>query len=125
MNTIQGFYDSKINTRSASAEDKLKRLDSTANFDNVLSDTIKKSDNKVMDKQHKRLWDTCVESESLFVNNMLKEMRKSIHKSDWLHGGFAEEIFEDMLYDKYSLEISKNSNLGMAKMLYNELSRKM
>jgi len=52
-------------------------------------------------------------------------MRKTVDKSDWLHGGYAEEIFEDMLYDEYALQISKNSNLGMAKMLYEELSKKI
>ena len=125
MNSIQGINDFKIDTRSLAAESKLKHLDSAANFESILSDTVKKTDSRAMDKQHKKLWDTCVETESLFVNSMLKEMRKSIHKGEWLHGGFAEEIFEDMLYDKYSLEVSKNSNLGMAKMLYDELSRKM
>lgn len=125
MNTIQGLYNSKIETARGEAESKLRRLESTARFDDVLSEAINKNDKKPMDKEHRKLWDACIESESLFVNNMLKEMRKSIHKEEWLHGGFAEDIFEDMLYDKYSLEISKSSNLGIAKMLYNELSRKM
>ncbi len=79
-----------------------------------------KSDSRPIDK---KLMDTCIEMESLFVNKMLKEMRKTIHKNDWLHGGFAEEIFEDMLYDKYSLEVSKKANLGLAKQLYTEMSK--
>ncbi|NLV67165.1 MAG: flagellar biosynthesis protein FlgJ, partial [Spirochaetes bacterium] len=33
--------------------------------------------------------------------------------------------FEDMLYDEYAMKVSRNSDFGMAKMLYNELSRKM
>ena len=76
-------------------------------------------------KLEKRLWDTCIEMESLLVGKMLKEMRKSVPKTGWMHGGFAEEIFEDMLYDEYSMSLSRNSNLGMAKMLYDELSRKL
>jgi peptidoglycan hydrolase FlgJ len=75
-------------------------------------------------KQDKRLWDACVEMESILVGKMLKEMRKSVHKSGLMDGGFAEEIFEDMLYDEYAMSLSRNSNLGMAKMLYNELNRK-
>jgi Rod binding domain-containing protein len=76
-------------------------------------------------KQEKKLWDACIEMESLLMGRMLKEMRKTVHKSGWLNGGFAEEIFEDMLYDEYALSLSRNSNLGMAKMLYNELKRKV
>jgi Rod binding domain-containing protein len=46
----------------------------------------------------------------------------TVHKGEMLHGGQAEEIFEDMLYDQYALEMSKNANMGMAKMLYDQLS---
>jgi hypothetical protein len=76
-------------------------------------------------KLDKRLWDACIEMESLLVGKMLKEMRKTVPKTGWMHGGFAEEIFEDMLYDEYAMSLSRNSNLGMAKMLYNDLRRKL
>jgi len=76
-------------------------------------------------KLEKRLWDTCIEMESLLVGKMLKEMRKTVPKTGWMNGGFAEEIFEDMLYDEYATSLSRNSNLGMAKMLYDELRRKL
>lgn len=97
-------------------------------FGKVLSDTIEAGSAPRAagrTKQDKRLWDTCIEMESLLVGRMLKEMRKTVHKNGWLNGGFAEEIFEDMLYDEYAMSLSRNSNLGMAKMLYDELSRKV
>lgn len=72
----------------------------------------------------KKLMDSCVEMESLFVNQMYKAMRKNVEKGEMLHGGQAEEIFEDMLYDQYSLEVSKKANLGLAKQLYDQLSCK-
>lgn len=124
MNTIQDLYTTKINSGVSQAENKLKNLESSAKFDNAVSDALNVNGKNVMNKQQKKLWDTCVEAESLFVGKMLKEMRKTVDKGEWLHGGHAEEIFEDMLYDEYSLQVSKNSNLGMAKMLYNELSRR-
>jgi Rod binding domain-containing protein len=125
MNTIQDLYQTKINTSAGTAENKLRSLNSSGTFDNAVTEALNVSKKNTMNKQQKKLWDTCIEAESLFVNKMLKEMRKSIDKGEWLHGGFAEEIFEDMLYDEYSLQISKNSNLGFAKMLYSELSRRM
>ena len=71
----------------------------------------------------KRLMDVCIEMESIFVSRMLREMRNTIPEEKLINGGFAEKIFEDMLYDEYALTLSKTSNLGMATMLYNELSR--
>ncbi len=73
----------------------------------------------------KKLMDACTEMESLFVAKMLKEMRNTVHKTGWINGGFAEEIFQDMLYDEYALSLSKNSSLGLSKMLYDELKRKL
>jgi Rod binding domain-containing protein len=77
------------------------------------------------EREQKRLWDACVEMESLLVGNMMKEMRKTVEKTGWINGGPAEEIFEDMLYDEYSLGISRNSNLGLAKMLYEDMKRRL
>lgn len=76
-------------------------------------------------RQKQRLKDACMEMESIFVARMLKEMRNTVHKNEWLHGGHAEEIFEDMLYDEYAKEISRNSRLGIADMLYRELNAKL
>ncbi len=77
------------------------------------------------EKEQKRLWDACIEMESLLVGRMMKEMRKTVEKTGWINGGHAEEIFEDMLYDEYSLDISRNSNLGLAKMLYEDMKRRL
>lgn len=71
-----------------------------------------------------KLMNTCIEMESIFVSRMLKEMRNTLPKEKLIDGGFAEKIFDDMLYDEYALNLSKTSNLGLGKMLYNELSGK-
>jgi Rod binding domain-containing protein len=72
----------------------------------------------------KKLMNVCIEMESIFVARMLKEMKKTVPKGEMLHGGYAEEMFEDMLYDEYSMSVSKTSNLGLAKMLYSQLSNR-
>jgi flagellar protein FlgJ len=89
----------------------------------AVDDTSEKPDKRVKVKDEK-LMNVCIEMESLFVARMLKEMRNTVHKNALLHGGFAEEVFEDMLYDEYALRLSKTSNLGLAKMLYEELSKR-
>ncbi len=125
MNGIENVVNNAVSGRIKSAENSLNKMNSTESFETALKSAVKQNDPAKMDKTHKKLWDTCVEAESLFVGKMLKEMKKTVPKNEWLHGGQAEDIFEDMLYDEYSLKMSKNYNFGMAKLLYDEMSRRI
>lgn len=122
---IDGIMDKTRIDLSSSSGKKLKDSLGKDNFRRKLESALEKGSPDKKKQEEKKLMDTCIEMESIFVNSMLKEMRKTVHKSELMHGGFAEEIFEDMLYDQYSLNISKNTNLGIAKMLYNEMKRKI
>ncbi|MCX8029621.1 MAG: rod-binding protein [Brevinematales bacterium] len=64
-------------------------------------------------KNQEKLKEVSEEFEAIFVNIMLKEMRKSINETGFLKG-FREDIFRDLLYWEYSKLISKNTNLGIA-----------
>jgi peptidoglycan hydrolase FlgJ len=109
------------------------RTDSSASFEETLSSALRKNGPSLSareksgkaEREQKRLWDACIEMESLLVGRMMKEMRKTVEKTGWINGGPAEEIFEDMLYDEYSLNMSRNSNLGLAKMLYEDMKRRL
>lgn len=79
-------------------------------------------DEVAQDPYRKKLYDASVEFESIFVKMMLKEMKTSIHKSNLINGGHAEEIFEDMLYDEYAKNISQNDSIGIAEQVYSSLS---
>ena len=129
MNGIESVVNNAVSGRIKSAENSLAKMNSNDKFEAELQSAVSKNkvqnDPSKMDKTHKKLWDTCVEAESLFVGKMLKEMKKTVPKNEWLHGGQAEDIFEDMLYDEYSLKMSKNYNFGMAKLLYDEMSSRL
>ncbi|HOO72742.1 MAG TPA: rod-binding protein [Spirochaetota bacterium] len=107
--------------RALSSTDSPRR--GNGSFNAILKENIDLTTARGREK--KKLIDACYDMESIFVGKMLKEMRNTVHKNDWFHGGFAEEIFEDMLYDEYAKELSRNSNLGLANMLYKELSAKI
>ena len=77
------------------------------------------------DPYRKKLFDASVEFESMFVKLMLNQMRKTVEKQNMIHGGYAEDIFEDMLYDEYSKEISKNESLGIAEQIYTTMSKSL
>lgn len=128
MNTISGQLENAVSSRVSGTESRLKKINNSSTFETHLSaarNISKEAEPGTKSPVHKKLWETCIEVESLFVAKMFKEMRNSVDKSDWLSGGFAEEIFEDMLYDEYALQLSKNSSLGMAKMAYDEMSRNL
>jgi Rod binding domain-containing protein len=69
------------------------------------------------------LFAQCKDFESIFTKMMLKEMRKTVDKTDAIiSGGFAEDIYQDMLDDQYSKTMSNAGNFGLAEMLYKQLA---
>ncbi len=74
-----------------------------------------------IDKDSK-LFQACQDFEAIFLKQMLNVMRKTVNKGELLNGGFAEDVFEDMLYDEYAKKMAKNSGFGLSEMLYRELS---
>lgn len=72
--------------------------------------------------QNTALRKACEDFEAIFVKEMLKSMKSTINKSGLLDGGFAEEIYDDMLYDEYAKKMTKTANFGIAETLYKQLS---
>ncbi|MEN6349667.1 MAG: rod-binding protein [Syntrophomonas sp.] len=71
----------------------------------------------------KKLYGACQDLESVFVNTVIKTMRQSIQKSGLMGDSFAEETYQSMLDEEYSKQISKTKSLGIADMLYKQLSQ--
>ncbi len=70
-------------------------------------------------KELEKLRNACADFESIFMHQMLKEMRKTVDKSGMIHGGQAEEIFADML----DQERAKTMSVGIGNMLFMQLSK--
>ena len=49
-----------------------------------------------------------------YIKDTIGEMQKTVEKSGLMDGGYAEEIFSDMLTDEYSKTMAKNANFGLA-----------
>jgi len=78
--------------------------------------------NAPVDKKSE-LFEQCREFESIFVKMMIKQMRSSVDKSDsLLNGGWAEDIFQDMLDDEYSKSMAQTANFGLAEQIYRQLA---
>jgi len=74
-----------------------------------------------VDKESK-LYQLCLELETFLVKNLLTSMRNTVQKSGLIDEGFAGKIYEDMLYDEYAKDLTKNANFGLAEMAYRQLS---
>ena len=75
-----------------------------------------------MTKEEAKLYDSCVEMESLLWKQMLNAMKKTINKTKLIDGGQTEEIFTDFLYDEYATNMAKNSNSKISETLFRQLS---
>lgn len=70
-------------------------------------------------KELGKLKTACSDFESIFMHQLLKEMRKTVQKTGMVHGGQAEEIFSDML----DQERAKTMTIGLEEILFMQLSR--
>jgi len=70
-----------------------------------------------------KLYQLCLELETFIVKNLINGMRNTVQKSGLVDDSFAGEIYEDMLYDEYAKDFTKNANFGLAEQAYRQLSR--
>ncbi len=69
-----------------------------------------------------KLKEACSDFESIFIKQMLDSMRKTVQKTGLNDGGYAEELYQDMLYDQYAEKMAQTAHLGVAELMYRQLS---
>ena len=69
-----------------------------------------------------KLYEQCLELEIFMVKTLISSMRNTIQKSGLIDEGFAGKMYEDMLWDEYAREFTKNAGFGMADLAYLELT---
>lgn len=68
-----------------------------------------------------RLREVAEQFEALFLEQMVKSMRETQNpEQDMLHGGMAENYFEDMLYQEYAKLMAKRGSFGIADQIYDQ-----
>jgi flagellar protein FlgJ len=100
------------------------------NFAEILSKANAKRDEAVIsplsntkiDKTDK-LYELCLELETFLVKNLLTGMRNTVQKTGLVDEGFAGKIYEDMLYDEYAKDLTKNAGFGLAEQAYRQLKQ--
>ena len=61
------------------------------------------------------------EFEAIFIQQMLKTMRKTSLESDFVKKSEGEKIFRSMLDEQYSILSAKSGRLGLGEMIYQQL----
>ena len=78
---------------------------------------------KKKEQDDAELLESCQELESVFLNQILNAMRATIPKSDLMGNSFSTDVWESMLYEEYSKQISKTQSTGLAEILYKQLKQ--
>jgi flagellar protein FlgJ len=95
----------------------------TDRTDIFTSQYISRNQNLSESKDLTRLKKATEDFEGIFVKMMLDSMRKTVQESGLFPKNSGQEFFEDMMYQTYSEKIVQTGNLGLAKNLYNQLSK--
>jgi flagellar protein FlgJ len=69
-----------------------------------------------------KLYEQCEALETFMVKILINGMRNTVQKSGFIDEGFAGKMYEDMLYDEYAKDFSKNAGFGLAELAYRELT---
>ena len=117
LNRLQAGQTALMKAKRGSFRRKLKvarnRLDQSGRL----------SDKQSFDQ--KRLKESCYDLEGMFINKMLKIMRRNIPKGGLFEKSNAENIFEDMLYEKYADRMARGRTDGIANAMYQQLAQDM
>lgn len=93
---------------------------------NTADDDFQRRLKSAMDaKDEEKLKKVCKDLEAIFVNDMLQQMRKTVIKSDLIQETPGRNIFESMFDEKIAEEVSKGKGVGLADMLYKQISSEM
>ncbi|HHY10829.1 MAG TPA: flagellar biosynthesis protein FlgJ [Firmicutes bacterium] len=69
------------------------------------------------------LEDAARQFESLFLHQLLTEMRRTVPDTDLLGNRRAEKLFQSLLDQEMAEHSSKNQGIGLAEMIYEQMSR--
>jgi flagellar protein FlgJ len=129
--------DYHLNASSLGLAKDINRIQDTGkgaqNFAEILKKTASGSQNDNADSagtsspkssidKTDKLYEQCLELETFLVKTLISSMRSTVQKSGLIDEGFAGKMYEDMLYDEYAKDFTRNANFGLAEQAYLELT---
>ncbi len=74
-----------------------------------------------LSSSQKELKDTAEQFESLFIQQLLTQMRKTVPDSDLFGDRKAEKLFESMLDEQLSIEMARAGGIGLSDIIYRQM----
>lgn len=111
---LNGDYTSGFAGSFTSEADKTSRPVGAAANSATTNQTIDRTSN---------LYEKALELESYFVKMMLTSMRSTLSGTSFNgeEKSYAQNMYEDMLYDELAVSMTKNAGFGLADQIYLEL----
>ena len=72
-----------------------------------------------------KLKKACEDFESIFISQMLKEMREAIPKSGLLDGGSEQDAYLSLFDEAFSKNIAQGGGIGLGKILYQNVMKQV
>lgn len=76
-------------------------------------------------KDEKKLLSACRDMEAVFLGTVFQTIRNTIPRNNYLNQGFADDVWQSMLYDEFAKEMSRTQATGIAQMLFKQLGTKI
>ncbi|CAK7049366.1 MAG: hypothetical protein DELT_00971 [Desulfovibrio sp.] len=114
MNTAP--VDTRLALDAADASDMVQKK--------LSIDAMKKRVNGGGASEEKKLREACEGFESIFLQKMWEQMRKNVKKEGYLHSK-DEEAYQSMFDTELSKKMTSAGGIGLADMLYEQLSQKL
>ena len=111
-NTLEQANLSKQTAQTTAFSEKLQQ-----EYNKLATSGAKKSEQEQL-----KLRKTCQDMESVFINLMLSNMRNTVQRSELLPESTGEKIMRSMLDQEMATKMSKAGGLGLAKLLYEQLT---
>ena len=77
------------------------------------------------ERNPERLKKACQLFESMFINELFKEMRKTIPRGGLIKEGNRDRIYKSMLDQEYANRMAEAGGIGLGEMLFRQLSRNL
>jgi len=84
--------------------------------------TLKPEANSVDKAKEAKLRKACKGFEAIMLKQLLTTMRKSVPKDGLFKTGYAEDMYNSMHDDQLAKELSSGRGMGIADMLYKQIS---
>ena len=68
-----------------------------------------------------KLQEACKQFETLFLNQMMAQMRKTVGSSGFMGGGQTEEMFQGMLDEERAKNWAQEGGVGLANILFQQM----